>query len=70
MTETITPKEIAARLGISTAYAYRMIKQKQLPGIRIGRRVIVPSDLFNRWLEQQTNAALAATAQEADNDRS
>ena len=42
--------EVAALLGISRASAYDAAKRKEIPTIRIGRRVLVPSDLLEKML--------------------
>jgi excisionase family DNA binding protein len=40
--QTMTVEEAAEVLGISRAFAYSLVKQDQLPCIRLGRRVVVP----------------------------
>lgn len=43
--------EIAAMLDINLPAAYALVKSKDFPSIRIGRRIVVPKTAFERWLE-------------------
>ena len=45
-----TVDEVAALLGISRASAYEAARRKEIPTIRIGRRVLVPSDALEKLL--------------------
>ena len=45
-----TLSEVAALLRISRGSAYEAAKRKQIPTIRIGRRLLVPSDVLERML--------------------
>ena len=42
--------EVAALLRISRGSAYEAAKRKEIPTIRIGRRLLVPSDALERML--------------------
>jgi excisionase family DNA binding protein len=46
----ITVDEVAAILRISRGSAYEAAKRREIPTIRIGRRLLVPSDAFERLL--------------------
>ncbi len=46
----ITLTEVASLLRISRNSAYEAARRKEIPTIRIGRRVLVPSDAFERLL--------------------
>ena len=50
--------EIAKIMGISRVAAYELCHKKDFPAIRIngGKRVIIPIDAFNRWVEEQTGS--------------
>jgi excisionase family DNA binding protein len=50
--------EVAALLRISRGSAYEAAKRKEIPTIRIGRRLLVPSDALERLLSGKTSAAL------------
>ena len=45
-----TLNEVAALLRISLGSAYEAAKRKEIPTIRIGRRLLVPSDALERLL--------------------
>jgi excisionase family DNA binding protein len=49
-----TLKEVAALLRISRGSAYEAAKRKEIPTIRIGRRVLVPSAALERMLSGNT----------------
>lgn len=53
----LTVDEIAARLHVSRASAYRLVTSGQLPAIRVGRSVRVPKMAFERWFEKHTRRA-------------
>jgi len=45
-----TIKEVAAILGISRGSAYEAAKRGEIPTIKIGRRLVVPAEPFDRML--------------------
>ena len=49
--ETITVVETAKRLGIGRNTAYEAVKRAEIPSVRIGRRILVPSKALDKWLE-------------------
>lgn len=49
---TVSVEEAAALLGISRALAYELVRRGDLPGLRLGRRVVVP----RKGLEQLVEA--------------
>ena len=56
--EFLTVGEVAALLRISRNLAYVLAAEKVLPSIRLGRRVLVPRVLLDRWItSQQTGDA-------------
>ena len=48
----MTVPEAAERLGISRNFAYELVKQKQLPAIRFGKRLLIPKVALERMLEK------------------
>jgi excisionase family DNA binding protein len=46
--------EAARRLDISRSKAYALVKQGQLPSIKVGATVRVPVAALEQWLQQQT----------------
>jgi excisionase family DNA binding protein len=59
---TLTVGEAGELLGISRRSAYRAVERGQLPALRLGRRLVVPSV---RLLEFLHGDARPASAQEA-----
>ena len=50
-------QELSHELGISKPKAYELVKSEGFPSIQIGRRIVVPTDGFKRWLARQTGDA-------------
>ena len=48
----ITVTEAAAMLGISRNFAYELVKQKKLPVIQFGKRLLIPRVALERMLER------------------
>ena len=51
--EFLTVGEVAALLRISRNLAYELVAEKVLPSIRLGRRVLVPRVLLDRWITRE-----------------
>lgn len=51
---TLSVQELARELGISLPKAYELVKQPNFPTIKVGARILIPVDAFNRWLEEQS----------------
>lgn len=49
---TMTVEEASEILGISRGHAYELIRRGELPGIRLGRRVVVPVRAIDDLLDQ------------------
>jgi excisionase family DNA binding protein len=49
-----TLDEVAALLRISRGSAYEAAKRKEIPTIRIGRRLLVPSDALEKMLSGES----------------
>ncbi len=43
-------KDIMQRMGIGRDRAYEIIKRNEFPTIKVGRRYLVHSDVFDKWL--------------------
>lgn len=50
-TDFLTPEQFAERLGVPTHQIRRWINVGQIPAIRLGRRILVPSDALERLLD-------------------
>ena len=51
---TISVAELSIQMGISLPKAYELVKQPGFPTIRVGTRILIPVDAFNRWLDSQS----------------
>ena len=47
----LNAKVVSEVLGLSIAGTYDLMRQKDFPAKRIGKRVIVPRDEFLEWLK-------------------
>ncbi|HEX2301162.1 MAG TPA: helix-turn-helix domain-containing protein [Pseudonocardiaceae bacterium] len=47
-----TVRQVAARLGIGAGLAYELVRQGEIPAKRLGRRWVVPRELFHAWLNE------------------
>ena len=51
---TISVAELSIQMGISLPKAYELVKKPGFPTIRVGARILIPVDAFNRWLDSQS----------------
>jgi excisionase family DNA binding protein len=49
-----TPKQLAARIGISERQVRSLIQSRKLEHVMIGSRVHIPAGAFERFVEQNT----------------
>lgn len=49
-----TPSEVSKLLRIRLATVYQLIKNGEIPAIRIGKNYKIPKDAFNQWLTMRT----------------
>ena len=49
---TMTVEQAAAALGVSRGTAYQAVRTGQLPTVRIGRRVLVPTEGLRAFLRE------------------
>jgi excisionase family DNA binding protein len=56
----LTLPEVARMLGVTPARAYQLCHSGVLPHIRRGRRLLVPADAWRRWVNEETDRAMAA----------
>ena len=47
----ITVPEAAAMLGLSRNFTYELVKQKQLPVVKFGKRLLIPRIALEKMLE-------------------
>lgn len=48
---TVSIEEAAEILGISRALAYSVVARQELPGLKLGRRVVIPRRALDRMLD-------------------
>ena len=58
-----TLDEVASLLRISRGSAYEAAKRKEIPTIRIGRRLLVPCDALERLLSGSTAAGVSVDSE-------
>ena len=51
---TINVAELALQLGISKPKAYELVRSDGFPSIQVGRRIVIPTDGFKRWLARKS----------------
>jgi len=49
---TVSVVEAASMLGICRSLAYEMVRQKTLPSIRLGRRLLIPRKALEKILDE------------------
>ena len=53
--QIMTPREAAKYLGIHLVTAYRLIKNGQIPGFRVGGQWRLKKDLLDAWIVSKIN---------------
>jgi excisionase family DNA binding protein len=53
---TVSVEEAGAVLSLGRGSAYAAVKRGEIPGIRLGRRIVVPSSALLRMLDAETVA--------------
>ncbi|TYQ13093.1 UNVERIFIED_CONTAM: excisionase family DNA binding protein [Acetivibrio alkalicellulosi] len=49
-----TVTETAKLLNIGMNKAYDLINQQQIPNVRVGRKILIPKQALEKWLEEST----------------
>lgn len=58
MKDVYTIREAAQRLGIAEATVRRLVREGDIPSIRISpRRIIIPVKAFEEWLAEHLHTA-------------
>ena len=52
---TLTVEEAAELLGISRTLAYELVTRRELPSVRLGRRIVVPRRALEALLDATTD---------------
>ena len=56
------PEDLCPLLGIGRSTAYELVNRRDFPTIRVGRKILIPRDAFEKWLEAQTAEAFSQEA--------
>jgi excisionase family DNA binding protein len=51
--KTMTVKEVAEFIGVSKDLIYELVRTKQVPHVRIGKRIIFNQESLENWLIKQ-----------------
>jgi len=54
---TLTVEQVGELLGISRKTAYALVKRKGFPAARVGKRIIIPRDLFIQWINEKCKSS-------------
>jgi excisionase family DNA binding protein len=49
---TLTVEEAGQLLGVSRSYAYELVRQRALPCMRLGRRIVIPVRALEALLDR------------------
>ncbi|MDL2318484.1 helix-turn-helix domain-containing protein [Eubacteriales bacterium OttesenSCG-928-A19] len=53
MKKVLTVSEMAKELRISRPKGYELAARKDFPTIRVGKRILIPTDALDRWLADE-----------------
>lgn len=53
----LNAETVANVLGIVMSSAYKLMKEKDFPALRVGNRLIVPKEKFIAWVEMKTEVS-------------
>ncbi len=51
---TLNVKELATCLGIGMNSAYQLVNSKGFPALKIGKRIVVPIEKLEQWIESNS----------------
>jgi len=52
----ITVEEMGRRIGVGRVGAYALAASKGFPALRIGKRILIPTDALRRWLDERAQS--------------
>ena len=53
--KTMSVAELAVQMGISLPKAYELAKKPGFPTIRVGTRILIPTEGFSAWLKKYSH---------------
>ncbi len=45
-------QEVAKLLDINVTKAYELVRRRDFPALRIGKRIVIPKKTFEKWLDE------------------
>ena len=66
MKEAYSPKEVLEMIPISRNALYDAIRRREIPSVRIGKRILIPRLALERWL----NGSVETPTSNGENGRS
>ena len=52
----ITVEEMGRRIGVGRVRAYALAASQGFPALRIGKRILIPTDALRRWLDERAQS--------------
>ena len=53
----LTVSEMAEALDVSLPFAYQLCHRADFPAVKLGRKIVIPKDQLDQWLETQSRIA-------------
>lgn len=53
---TMTVKETASYIGLHTDTIYDLVRENQIPHIRLGRKILFTKEALDAWIIEQVNS--------------
>lgn len=53
---SLNVEDVAELLGISRVSAYNLCHTEDFPAVRVGRRIVIPTDKFLNWMNSLPKA--------------
>jgi excisionase family DNA binding protein len=57
---TLTAQEAAQYIGVHLDTIYNMVREKQIPHVRVRRRIIFSKETINAWMRDQEQRSIEA----------
>ncbi|MEK6455230.1 helix-turn-helix domain-containing protein [Caldifermentibacillus hisashii] len=54
--KTLTVNEVADYIGVHPDTIYNMVREKQIPHVRVRRRIFFTVEAIDRWLDEQEHS--------------
>ncbi len=51
----LNAETVAKVLGVSPSTGYELMHEKDFPVLKVGNRMVVPKELFIRWVNEHTD---------------